>query len=233
MNLPLLYEDDALVAVNKPCGLLMHRTKLSTDATALLQVLRDQLGQRVYPVHRLDRATSGLVVLGKQPEVARQLAELFLGRQVNKHYLAIVRGFLEAEGTVEYSLKRDGTGAPQAAITHYRRLATAELPVAVGRYASARYSLLSVRPETGRWRQIRRHFSHVRHPIIGDHKHGDNKHNRFFREQLGVDRLLLHAASLQFTHPVSGMELYLQAPKDTAFHRALNQLGWQDEAQEP
>jgi len=219
----LLYNDECIVAIVKPPGLLLHRTRISEDTVFVLQLLRDQLGQWVYPVHRLDRATGGVLLLAKDPETAEALGQQFRTRSVSKRYEAIVRGFVEAEGCIDSPLT-DERGEPQEALTRYRRLAQYEAPVPVGRYETARYSWVEVRPETGRFHQIRRHFAHIRHPVVGCKKHGDIHHNAFFKSLFGANALMLHAAALAFSHPQTGQAVQLQAPPSAAFEAALQWL---------
>lgn len=222
----LLYRDDFLVAVNKPAGLLVHRTQLARAEAYAVQLVRDKLHQRVYAIHRLDRPTSGVLLFGLSREAGSSMSRLFEQRQVGKRYLAIVRGWLEPRGVIDYPLA-DQPGRPlRPAITRYRTLARVELPFAVGRYPSSRYSLLVAAPETGRFHQIRRHFHHAFHPVIGDTTHGEGRHNRFFRDTFRVGRLLLHARSLAFTHPVTREDLRIQAPVDKQWRALLAALGW-------
>jgi tRNA pseudouridine65 synthase len=225
----ILYRDAHLVAIDKPAGLLVHRTAIAAEAQDFaLQRVRDRLGQRVYPVHRLDRPVSGVLLLALSADVARWLSWMFETRAVAKAYLGVVRGWPEAEGVIDYPLS-DGPGQPaRPALTRFRVLARVELPVAVGRYPSSRYALMAVWPETGRYHQIRRHFHHVHHPLIGDSTHGEGRHNRFFRESLGVGRLLLHAASLRFRHPLNDADIRICAPLDGAWGALLDRLGWGD-----
>ena len=235
----ILYQDDHLIAVNKPAGLLVHRSKIDRQETRFaLQMIRDQVGRRVYPVHRLDKPTSGVLVFAFSPEMARLLTEAFARRAVTKTYLAVVRGYIDAHGVIDYPLKerfdkttdararRDKPAQP--AVTVYRRLAQVEVPVAVGRYPTSRYSLVEARPETGRMHQIRRHMKHIFHPIIGDGKHGEGRHNRFFSTRYGSNRLLLAATELSFTHPFSQKALRLVAPLDGPFTAVIDQLGWRN-----
>ncbi len=227
----ILYQDEHLVAVDKPAGLLVHRTRLAADEhDALLQRLRDTLGRHVYAVHRLDRPTSGVVAFGLTPEAGRRLSRLFESRRVEKGYLAVVRGYLgtpEApHGIIDYPL-RDAPNLPlRPALTTYRTLAQVELPHAIGRYPVSRYSLVAVWPQTGRTHQIRRHFHHVFHPIVGDTTHGEGRHNRLFREHYGCDRLLLHAVSLAFDHPFTAVPLRFEATPDAAWQALMVRLGW-------
>lgn len=222
-NFDILYEDEHYIAINKPFGILVHRTRLSEDNDFVLQRLRDQINQRVYPLHRLDRATSGVLIFGKNADMASQLSLLFQEKQVDKRYRAIVRGWVAEQGTIDYPLADAEVGqALQPAITHYWRLGKSEIPEAIGnKYLTARFSLIEVEPETGRRQQIRKHFAHVFHPIIGDKRHGDCKHNIHFRDHWMMDRMLLHAHILGFHHPVDGNRIELMAPIDGQFLRAL------------
>lgn len=231
----LIFQDDYLVAINKPAGLLVHRSAIDKHETRFaLQMVRDILGQRVYPVHRLDKPTSGVLLFARDQPAARAMTVMFTHGEVQKTYQAIVRGFTEAQGLIDYPLQEQPdrmTDAnarpgkmPQSAITEYRRLMTAEFRMPVGPYATARYSVLEVKPRTGRKHQIRRHMKHIFHPVVGDTTHGDGRHNRFFRQHLACDRMLLHANSLAFCHPVSGMPVQIRADPDPEFARILQEL---------
>ena len=233
--LEILFHDDHFVAVNKPAGLMVHRSPLDPrEERFALQLVRNLLKRHVFPVHRLDRGTSGVLLFGLAPDAARLLAAAFEERQVEKRYLAVVRGITPAEGVIDHPLADEPdrylptpqTGTAREAVTLYRRLATAELPFAVGRYATSRYSLVDASPHTGRRRQLRRHFKHLFHPIIGDTTYGEGRHNRFFREEFGVGRLLLHDARLSFRHPFTGADVAITAPLDAAFSQLLHRLGW-------
>lgn len=229
----LVYRDEYLAAFAKPAGLLVHRSAIDRHETRYaLQLARDYLGQRVYPVHRLDKPTSGVLVFALAPDTARRFTDLFATDGVEKTYTAVVRGHTDNEGIIDYPLVEeldpttDALAQPdkpaQTAITHYRRLATVELPFPVGRYSSCRYSWLEISPKTGRKHQIRRHMKHIFHPVVGDTTHGDGRHNRFFREHFGCHRLLLAAIRLRFPHPVTGAALNLEAPLDGEFRRVLS-----------
>jgi tRNA pseudouridine65 synthase len=224
----ILYHDDHYIAVNKPPNLLVHRSRLSEDRVFLLQQLRDHIGQRLYPVHRLDRATSGVIVFGTTPEAAAALVDLFTRHQVQKSYLAIVRGYLSEQGVIDSPLQdlETNTGL-QTAVTAYRNLGQTDFPHPIGkRYPSARYSLLDVTPQTGRRQQIRKHLSHIRHPILGDKQHGDVKHNSYFRDHFGLERLFLHARHLHFNHPFSGVPVHIGAALDEHFVKCLSILNF-------
>lgn len=237
-KLTVLYRDEYLAVIDKPAGLLVHRSVLDRHETQFaVQMLRDQIGQQVFPAHRLDRGTSGVLVFALDRGTARTLSDTFAAQQVDKRYLAVVRGWPDEQGTIDHALKRQPDDAewvdpraenlPQAACTHWRRLATVELPLANDRYPTSRYALLELRPETGRRHQIRRHLKHIAHPIIGDATYGKGAHNRAFAAHTGCARLLLHCAEMAFQHPVSGSPLRIAAPLTGAFARLLPLLGWQ------
>ncbi|WP_370589834.1 pseudouridine synthase [Rufibacter sp. LB8] len=230
MELEILYEDAQYVAINKPNGLLVHRTRMAEEQKEFaLQLLRDQLGIKVFPLHRLDRGTSGVLLFAKSAEAAAPLVQAFTDRQPDKTYVAVVRGYAPEAGTVDSPIRPDrdnGLKEPQDAVTHFSRLATVELPIAVGRYQTARYSLVKVKPETGRMHQIRKHFAHLRHYIIGDKKHGDWRHNLMFLEQLQSPTMLLHAASLIFEHPFTQQQIKITAPLPENMKQICQQFGW-------
>ena len=223
--LNILYRDDDIVVVDKPDGVLVHRTRISRDHIFLVQLLRDQVGQFVYPAHRLDRPTSGVMVFGLSSEVAGTLGASFMERAVQKQYLAIVRGCTDESGRVSREIP-DEDGTPQAAQTDYRLLASVELPVKVGPHESTRYSMVQAEPLTGRMHQIRRHLRSTSHPIIGDTEYGDGRHNRFFRQEYGVRRLLLHAYRLSFPHPRTGDLVSFEAPVPAEFVQLAEAWGW-------
>lgn len=230
MALELIYEDAQYVAINKPNGLLVHRTRIAEEKKEFaLQLLRDQLGYRLYPVHRLDRGTSGVLLFAKSPEAATPVMQAFAERQPDKTYLAIVRGYAPESGTIDSPIRPDKDHQhkeAQAAVTHFTRLAIVELPIPVGPYATARYSLVKIKPETGRMHQIRKHFAHLRHYIVGDKKHGDWRHNRMFLEQLNSPYLLLHAAALTFKQPFTNQSVTIKAQVPENFYRLCQSFNW-------
>ncbi|KGM39163.1 pseudouridine synthase [Aquabacterium sp. NJ1] len=217
--LTILWQDEDMVVVHKPAGWLVHRTGLDAHETRfVMQTLRDQLGRHVYPVHRLDKGTSGVLLMALHAEAARALCAVFEQHQVHKRYIAMVRGWPAAAQTVDHALRPDDAppDAPaQPAQTAFRRLATLQLDVPVDRYPSTRVALVEALPLTGRRHQIRRHLKHIAHPIIGDATHGKGAHNRWWAQQLGQQRLWLHAASLQLVQPLSGQQLNLVSPIPT------------------
>ncbi len=233
--LSILYRDDHLVAIDKPPGLLVHRSDLDRHETRFaVQLLRDQIGRRVQPVHRLDRGTSGVLLFAFDAGVTRELSRQFEANQVEKTYLAVVRGWPEESGLIDHALSRrfDDYGRslpdapPQPARTRYRRLATVELPVAIDRYPSSRYALVGLSPLTGRQHQLRRHLKHIAHPIIGDATHGKGRHNRYFQQAFGCGRLLLACTRLVFRHPVTGESVGITATVTDQFAELLERFGW-------
>ena len=225
--MPIIYQDADFVAIDKPAGLLVHRSAISRDRVFALQLLRDQLGQRVYTVHRLDRATSGVLLFGLSPAAARALADAFEQRRVTKRYLAVTRGWIDDSGCIDHPVADDdGDEVPRPALTRYRCLARVELPFAVDRYPTSRYSLAEVLPETGRRQQIRRHFKHISHHLVGDTTHGNGRHNRFFRERFGIGQLLLRASRVDFVHPASGRPVAIAAAVDPAWRQVGRLFGF-------
>jgi tRNA pseudouridine65 synthase len=224
MQLEIIYKDQYLVAINKPPGLLVHRTSIASNAIEFaVQMLRDQLLQHVYPIHRLDRKTSGCLLFALDDSTLRLMQRAFADREVLKTYLAMVRGHTEDQGTIDYPLKKEN-GHMQDAITHYRSLEKLEIQLPFGKHATSRYTLLEISPQTGRKHQIRRHMAHIRHPIIADRPHGDNKQNKLFKEKFGLMTMMLHASKLEFMHPVLGSKMAIQAELPGEFKRMLRML---------
>lgn len=232
--LEILYQDDDIVAVNKPANLAVHRSKfVGPDDAFLIDLLREQVDGRLHLAHRLDRATSGVLLVARSPEMASALGEQFMGRTVSKRYLAVVRGWPDpAEGTIDYPLpgSRD-TGPRRDATTDYRRLATVEVDIPLGRYEKQRYALVVAEPRTGRFRQIRKHFAHIHHPIVGDSQHGRGDHNRLFKQHFSSHRLLLHAERLTFTHPMTQHPIAISASLDDTWQRLVARFAWDDAVQ--
>ena len=224
--LNIVFHDDDLVAINKPHGLLVHRSPIARDAEEFaLQLLRGQLNRHVYPAHRLDRKTGGVLLFGLSKEVEKLMQQQFYENKVDKKYLTIVRGFTDDEGEIDYPLRKEN-GALQEAFTKYRTLAHAELNVPLGNHATSRYSLVEANPQTGRMHQLRKHFSHIFHPIIGDRTHGCNKQNKLFKEQWEMDTMLLHASQLSFNHPVTYIPVQIEAALQGEFVRMIKVMGW-------
>lgn len=225
----ILKETEDWIAIDKPAGLLVHRTKLAAEEKELfaLQMLRDQIGQAIYPVHRLDRPTSGILLFSKKKELLPLFKAEFSERKVKKTYLALVRGIPSSEkGSFDRALTNERSGRLQEARTDYQIVSTVEIPFdTTGRYPTSRYSLLSLSPFTGRTHQIRRHLAQARHYILGDKKHGDNKQNKFFEKQFGLQNLLLHASELEFQDPVIQQKIVIRAEIPVHFRTILTELG--------
>ena len=225
--LKILYRDEWLVAVDKPSGLLVHKSRISHDHVVALQLVRDQVGRFVYPVHRLDRPTSGVLLFALDSNTAARIKDTWHDGGVRKRYLAVVRGHTEESGTIDWPLRQDRDSSPAEAVTRYRRMATAEIDIAVEPHPTSRYSLLEVIPITGRMPQIRKHCKHISHPVVGDTQHGDSRHNRMFRDRFAVERMLLFAQSLRLEHPHSGSELEITAELPDVFIHVFHRLGWE------
>jgi len=224
--LEIVYQDDHLIAINKPHGLLVHRSSIATDAKEFaLQLLRDQIGKYVSPVHRLDRKTGGLLLFAFNKEVEIAMHQQFQNAAVKKKYLAIVRGYAPDSHEIDYPLAKEN-GNMQEAFTAFVTLKRAELNIPLGQHPTSRYSLVEATPTTGRMHQLRRHFAHIFYPIIGDRKHGCNKQNRFFKEQWEMTTMLLHASELEFTHPVTNEQIHLKAPLNDEFNRVMELMNW-------
>jgi tRNA pseudouridine65 synthase len=219
----VLYQDEYCIAVNKPHGLLVHRTSMSSDKDFLLQRVRDQSGKKVYPVHRLDRPTSGVVLFAFSKEIVAEFFKLFRARAAKKTYLALVRGWTDDSGVIDSPLRTAG-GGEQDALTLYKTLARTEVDIPVGPYEKSRYSLVEIDLKTGRTHQIRRHFAHLRHPLIGDTSYGDGRHNQMFRDKFNSHRLMLAAVKLELLHPYKHDELKITAPLEPGFRTVLNKL---------
>jgi tRNA pseudouridine65 synthase len=211
-----LYQDEDLIVIDKPPGYHVHPPEDDYPvprAKICLYRVRDTLKQKIFPVHRLDVATSGILLFARSSEMAGLLARQFSAQGVRKTYWAVARGYTPEEGHIDLPLESDSSQAWLESHTLYQRLATLEIEQPVGkRFPTARYSLLKVQPQTGRFHQIRRHFNRISHPLVGDGTHGDSHHNRFFRERLGIAGLCLRAARLEITHPRHGQPLSFHAP---------------------
>jgi tRNA pseudouridine65 synthase len=213
-DIDILYRDDDVVAVNKPSGLAVHRGWADDDAFAMTLV-RDQLGQWVYPVHRLDRGASGVLLFGLSSQAARVLCKQFEMHQAQKRYVALVRGSPPEALVIDHPLRPDNSDVAQAAVTDVRRLSQ-----------YGRYAWVEALPRSGRLHQIRRHLKHISCPLIGDVRYGKGEHNRLFREHYGLHRLALHAAHLRLRAP-SGVALDIEAPLPEDLARAVQMLSQQ------
>jgi len=235
--LEILYQDENLIAINKPSGLLVHKSLIDRRETRFaVQILRDQINQYVYPLHRLDKPTSGVLLFALNKEMAKSMSNIIQARETQKEYVAIVRGIVNEKEIIDYALKEvldkmtdskaNKDKEAQEAITEYERLDTIELPFKVGKHETSRYSLVKLNPKTGRKHQLRRHMKHIFHPIVGDTTHGDLRHTKFFRNQFNSQRLLLHASKLSFIHPISNKMIIINAGFDETFELLFEEFNW-------
>ncbi|QLB13116.1 tRNA pseudouridine synthase C [Bisgaardia hudsonensis] len=237
MILDIIYQDEYIIAVNKPSGMLVHRSWLDRHETVfVMQTLRDQIGQYVFPIHRLDRPTSGVLLFALNSEIANLLCQQFEAKSVDKSYLAIVRGYLTGKAVIDYPLKvkldkiadkfSQQNKDAQEAVTEYIGLGTVEMPYSAGKYLTTRYSLVRLIPHTGRKHQLRRHMKHIFHPILGDTQYGDLRQNRAMTENTGVQRLMLHAEKLTFYHPITNELIELNAQLDSQWKTLFDIFNW-------
>ena len=237
LTLPLqvLFRDEHFIAVYKPAGLLVHRSKMTRpEEPVLLQALRDQVGALVYPAHRLDRPTAGIVLFGLHSKAAAKLVELFTLRQIDKYYQALVRGYTPAQFTIDRPLQdkygEDWTPGStqdnplQDAKTDFTTLEQYQVDWESNGFPTSRFSLLEIKPHTGRWHQIRRHLNHCANPVIGDHRHGDHRHNQMMHQKTGVYRMLLTAVRLDFRHPYTHELMTVQAGRGSEFDKVIERL---------
>ncbi|WP_010135407.1 pseudouridine synthase [Ochrovirga pacifica] len=227
MYIPILYQDNELVAVCKPNNVLVHHSAMANNQQnerSLIQYLKEQLGHPLYPIHRLDRKTSGVLVFAKQKEQVHVFQELFLSHQIQKTYKGLVRGFTLERGSIDSPVKGRDANVHKPAITHFSTLKQYQIPIAVGPYPTSRYSLIDLQPQTGRLHQLRIHMNKLSHPLIGDPKYGDRFHNRMFAERWNCNKLFLHAASLIFPHPFLAKEIQIIAPCPPHWNLVLTAL---------
>jgi len=222
--LEILFQDEHFVAVNKPHGLLVHRSSIAADAEEFaLQIIRDQLNQKVFPVHRLDRKTSGVLLFALSSESAQKLQSQLENPKTQKTYLAIVRGYFPDAIEVDHPLTND-RGKTQDAFTSFQTVCRTEIDIPFGKHPTSRYSLIKAFPKTGRMHQIRKHLNHLRHPIIGDRPHGCNKQNKLFKEKWNMTTMMLHAMELEMDHPVSNEPMTIKAPLFETFKMMKKEL---------
>lgn len=226
MILEILYQDEYLVAINKPHGLLVHRSKYADEVKEFaVQELRNQIGQYVWPCHRLDRKTSGVLLFALDEKTNSLMQQKFASSQVQKTYWSIVRGFTTDSDTIDYSLHNE-KGKEQEALTHYKTLQKSEIDMPFGKFHTSRYSLVEVYPKTGRLHQIRKHFAHIFHPILGDRPHGCNKQNKLFKEKWNMTSMMLHAKEIEFEHPLTNKKTHITAEHSDEFSRMMNILSF-------
>jgi tRNA pseudouridine65 synthase len=229
MEFRIIHQDRWLVAVDKPAGFQVHQPEDPRHRVSrtfdCLSLLRRQTGQYLYPVHRLDRATSGVLLFAFDAEAARLASLSFSERRVKKTYYCVTRGWTRDEGTIDHPLASGEPAVSKESRTRFRTVARTELPFAIGRYDTSRYSLVRAEPLTGRMHQIRRHFAHLSHPLIGDTVYGDGKHNRLFRDQFSMRALFLKAYSLELAHPLTCEPLFLRSRWNALWLKVFDLFG--------
>ena len=233
----ILYRDQYFIAINKPSGLLVHRSTIDRHETEFaVQMLRDQIGQYVYPLHRLDKPTSGVLFFALDKESTNLISQQFKEHTIQKTYIAIVRGYTDEDGFIDHALKEkldkiaDKKVNPdkeaQEAFTNYKRLDIVEIPYAIGKYEKTRYSLVELKPQTGRKHQLRRHMKHISHHILGDTKYGRGEHNKLVRSLYECNRLMLHAGELKIYHPYLNKYIIIKANFDKVFKKLFKEFRW-------
>jgi tRNA pseudouridine65 synthase len=228
MECEIIYRDEFLIAINKPYGYFVHKSSLdATSSKILMRILRDQIGQFVYPVHRLDRKTTGVLLFALNKNILGTMNKYFEERETYKEYIAICRGYMDDEGEIDYPLINDDDGKSYDAVTKYKLLQKSEINLPHGKFQTSRYSLTKFIPITGRMHQIRRHASHIFHPILADRPHGCNKQNKLFLDRFGLSEMTLHAKTLRLAHPIDGFAyLDLNANFSSEFVRIANELNF-------
>ena len=219
MSLEIIFEDSYFICVSKPNNMLVHHAKHSrnvAEETSLLQLIIDKTGLKVFPIHRLDRKTSGIILLAKETQFVSKFQDLFTNNEIQKTYYGVVRGFSPEAKTIDSPVKGRDANVHKEALTHLKTLEQVTLDIPVKPYDSSRYSLVELSPKTGRMHQLRVHSNKISHPLIGDAKYGDKNHDVMFDENFGWKNMFLHAGKLEFIHPFTSEKLTLKAtfPKD-------------------
>lgn len=221
MQLEIIYRDDHLIAINKPYGYFVHKSSFdATSSKIIMKLLRNQIGQFVYPIHRLDRKTTGVLLFALSNEALAEMNKTFQSREVDKEYVAICRGYMDDAGEIDYKLN------DKEALTKYETVDKKEIDLPSGKFQTSRYSLVRFFPVTGRTHQIRKHAAHIFHPILADRPHGCNKQNKLWLDTFGLNELTLHARSLTFIHPYSSERIYIKADFSESFTKTANTIGF-------
>ena len=231
MNLQVIYEDEWLLCVNKPNNMVVHHAYFSrnvADELSLLQYVENEKKFKVYPIHRLDRKTSGIILLAKQKEYVAMFQQLFETNSIEKTYFGVVRGFSPEKRIIDMPVKGKDKKEHKDAVTHLETLANITLNIPVKPYETSRYSLVKLTPKTGRTHQLRIHTYKNNHPLLGDSKYGDINHNAMFVKELGFNNLFLHAGKLEFNHPKTAEALILKAEFPEDWNRLFEQFEWEN-----
>ncbi|MDX6745934.1 pseudouridine synthase [Polaribacter sp. PL03] len=231
MSMQVVFEDEYLLCVSKPNNMLVHHAHHSrnvADETSLLQLIQEEKGIKAYPIHRLDRKTSGIILLAKDTSYVSKFQELFTNNEIEKTYYGVVRGFSPEAKTIDSPVKGRDANVHKEALTYLKTLAQVTLDVPVKPYDSSRYSLVEMKPKTGRMHQLRVHTNKISHPLIGDAKYGDKNHDVMFDENFGWKNMFLHAGKLEFKHPFSEEELVLKANFPEDWISLFKEFSWKN-----
>ena len=231
MEIPIIYQDEFIICVAKPNNVLVHHAHHSrnvADEKSLLQFLDEQVGGKFYPIHRLDRKTSGIILLAKETHFVSQFQDLFTANEIQKTYYGVVRGFSPESKIIDSPVKGRDANVHKEALTHLRTLEQVTLDIPVKPYDSSRYSLVELSPKTGRMHQLRVHSNKISHPLIGDTKYGDKNHDMMFDEKFGWKNMFLHAGKLEFKHPFTSEELTLKAPFPKDWIALFEEFKWKN-----
>jgi len=226
----VLFEDKYILAINKPNNILVHHSTMArnqSDEKSLIQLLFDKYELPFYPIHRLDRKTSGILLFAKKKEYVAPFQELFISNQIQKIYNGIVRGYIAESGKIDTPVKGRDANMHKEALTHFKRLKTIELDIPVHPYNNSRYSLVELTPKTGRLHQLRIHLNKISHPLIGDPKYGDRFHNRMFESEFGYSNLFLHAKQLELIHPFTKDKLLITAKFPENWNIIFKEFSWE------
>lgn len=231
MNLKIVFKDQHLLCIYKPNNVLVHHAFHSrnvADDNSLLQIIQNEIGIKTYPIHRLDRKTSGIILLAKEKEYVSKFQELFTNNQIQKTYFGVVRGFAPDKKIIDSPVKGRDAKVYKDALTHLKTVEKITLDIPVKPYDSSRYSLVELSPKTGRMHQLRVHCNKISHPLIGDTKYGDKNHDMMFAENFGWKNLFLHAGQLKFTHPFSSRKMSLRASFPNDWIALFDEFDWKN-----
>jgi tRNA pseudouridine65 synthase len=225
----ILYQDEFIIAVNKPNNMLVHHSTMANnmmDEENLIQLLQRLYHHKYFPIHRLDRKTSGIILMAKKKEFVSAFQELFITNKIQKTYFGIVRGFTPASLIINSDVKGRDSNVHKSAVTELITLKTIEIAVPITPYQTSRYSLVKLKPKTGRLHQLRIHLNKISHPLIGDPKYGDRFHNRMFFREFDCSNLFLHAGKIEFIHPLLNRKVNIKADFPSDWHKIADEFRW-------
>mgnify|MGYP001231894836 CR=1 FL=1 len=231
IQIEIIHQDDYCLLVNKPNNVLVHhafhsRNKINEES--LLQLLDNQLKRKFYPVHRLDRKTSGIILLSTKKEYVAKFQVLFTTNQIKKLYYGVVRGFTPDQMIIDSPVKGRDATVYKKAETHLKLLEQITIDIPVKPYKTSRYSLVQLSPKTGRMHQLRIHMNKISNPLINDAKYGDKNHDLMYERQFGWKNLFLHAGSLEFIHPFTEKKIFEKANFSQDWIQLFQKFSWKD-----